>query len=249
MGPTMTPAARSTPGGGSEGNRMRVLVIEDESRIASFIEFGLQAEGFVVERAADGRRGLERAMAGEFDVVILDLILPALSGEEVLRRLRERDRATPVIVLTAKDAVVDRVANLNAGADDYLIKPFSFAELLARIRARLRTTGQQTATLLRHDRIRLDLSRRRAWLDDRPVELTTRELTLLETFLRHPGQVLSQAQLLDLVWGYSHDPASNIVEVYVSYLRKKLGVGVIETVRGGGYRLAEPADTPGKTTP
>nr|WP_064442693.1 response regulator transcription factor [Hoyosella altamirensis] len=146
----------------------------------------------------------------------------------------------PVVVLTAKDAVLDRVTTLNAGADDYLVKPFSFAELLARIRARLRSAPAATdPTVLTAGRIRIDLARRRCWTGDRPVELTNREFRLLEVFMRHPGHVLSHAQLLDLAWGYSHDPVSNIVEVYISYLRKKIGADTIETVRGGGYRLVD----------
>lgn len=221
---------------------MRALVVEDEARIASFLEYGLAAEGFHVEVAGTGTDGLARALAGGFDVVILDLMLPGLSGEQVLRRLRGQGSTVPVIVLTAKDAVLDRVDNLNAGADDYLVKPFSFAELLARIRARMRAGNEQgapTGTVLRHGPLRLDLPRRRVWRDDTEISLTNREFGLLEVFLRHPGQVLSQPQLLDLVWGYGHDPGSNVVEVYVSYLRRKLGADVIETVRGGGYRSAE----------
>ncbi|MDN5931805.1 MAG: response regulator transcription factor [Pseudonocardia sp.] len=220
---------------------MRALVVEDEARIAAFLEYGLTAEGFVVEIATNGRDGLELARSGGFDVVILDLMLPLMTGEEVLRRLRGQGFSVPVIVLTAKDAVLDRVDNLNAGADDYLVKPFSFAELLARIRARMRA-GADAATsgsVITHGPLRLDLPRRRVWRDDVEVTLTNREFGLLEVFLRHPGQVLSQPQLLDLVWGYGHDPGSNVVEVYVSYLRRKVGADVIETVRGGGYRSAE----------
>jgi DNA-binding response OmpR family regulator len=220
---------------------VRALVVEDEARIASFLEYGLTAEGFVVEIATNGRDGLELARTGAFDVVILDLMLPLMTGEEVLRQLRGQGFPVPVIVLTAKDAVLDRVDNLNAGADDYLVKPFSFAELLARIRARMRagSGAATTGTVLQHGPLRLDLPRRRVWRDDVEVTLTNREFGLLEVFLRHPGQVLSQPQLLDLVWGYGHDPGSNVVEVYVSYLRKKVGADVIETVRGGGYRSAE----------
>jgi len=226
-----------------------VLVVEDEPRIASFIESGLAAEGFVVATAADGQLGLQQALSGDFDLVILDLILPGLPGEEVLHRLRARDTVTPIIVLTAKDAVVDRVANLNAGADDYLVKPFSFAELLARIRARLRAADQPSSAELVHGGLRLDLTRRRVALGDAQVELSNREFALLAALMRHPGQVLSQVQLLDLVWGYAHDPGSNVVEVYVSYLRKKLGAQVIETVRGGGYRLAETPQPPAGPPP
>lgn len=220
---------------------MRALVVEDEARIASFLEYGLTAEGFTVEIVDNGRGGLDRARSGRFDLVVLDLMLPGLTGEEVLRQLRGQGFSVPVIVLTAKDAVLDRVDNLNAGADDYLVKPFSFAELLARIRARMRagTEAATTGSVLQHGPLRLDLPRRRVWRDDVEVALTNREFALLEVFLRHPGQVLSQPQLLDLVWGYGHDPGSNVVEVYVSYLREKLGAETIETVRGGGYRSAQ----------
>jgi DNA-binding response OmpR family regulator len=216
---------------------MRILLVEDEPRIASFVKRGLEAEGFVVEHARDGLDGVERAASMQPDLVVLDLILPRLSGEQVLKRLRQDDPATPVIVLTAKDDVTDRVANLEAGADDYVTKPFSFSELLARIRARLRGTGQIASTTLRLGDLTLDVLRREAHYRDRRVELSSREMALLETLMRHPGQVLSQAQLLDRVWGYDHEPGSNVVEVYVGYLRRKIDAQLIETVRGVGYRL------------
>jgi DNA-binding response OmpR family regulator len=213
------------------------LVIEDEQRIASFLQRGLEAEGFVVLTAGDGDHGLELAAAPDVDVVVLDLLLPGLPGEEVLRRLRARRSDLPVIVLTAKDAIGDRVANLDAGADDYMTKPFSLAELVARIRARLRGGDQREAIRLVRGGIALDVRARTATIGDRSVELTAREFTLLETFMRHPGQVLSQPRLLDLAWGYDRDPGSNVVEVYVRNLRKKLDPDVIETVRGVGYRF------------
>lgn len=218
---------------------MQILIVEDEARIASFLKRGLEAEGFAVEHAADGIDGLERATVMKPDLIILDLILPRLSGEEVLRRLRESGHNTPVIVLTAKDDISDRVNNLNAGADDYLVKPFSFSELLARIRARLRSSEQTSATHLEVAGTTLDLRRREATYAGESVELTSREFALLETLMRHPGQVMSQAQLLDRVWGYDHDPGSNVVEVYVGYLRRKLSPELIETVRGVGYRLRD----------
>jgi DNA-binding response OmpR family regulator len=225
---------------------VRALVVEDEDNVASFLKRGLESEGLTVEVVRDGRRALELASSSDFDVILLDLILPGLSGEQVLRELRARGSTVPVIVLTAKDAVWDRVTNLEAGADDYLTKPFSFAELLARIRARLRTPAGAGRTVLSCGDVTLDLDRRRARVRDRTVELTAREFALLETFMRHPGHVLSQAQLLDQVWGYSHDPRSNVVEVYVRSLRRKLGREAIETVRGLGYRLREgtPTDRP-----
>lgn len=216
---------------------VNVVVIEDEAKISSFVAKGLESHGFHVLVAEDGASGLRMALDPSVDIVVLDLMLPDLDGTEVLTRLRQRRRDVPVIVLTARDAVADRVANLNAGADDYLTKPFSFSELLARIHARLRPRTQAASSILSHGRVTLDLHSRVASREDRNVELSAKEFRLLETFLRHPAQVLSQAQLLDHVWGYDFDPGSNVAEVYVGYLRKKLGSDVIETVRGAGYRL------------
>jgi DNA-binding response OmpR family regulator len=216
---------------------MNVLIVEDEPRIATFVERGLKAEGFAVQVAGDGRTGLALACDEGVGLVILDLKLPELSGEQVLLQLRERRPDVPVIVLTAKDAVEDRVRNLNNGADDYVTKPFSFAELLARVHARLRSLDQRSSAELDVGGVRLDLRSRAARLDGREVALSAREFALLETFLRHPNQVLSQVQLMDQVWGYDFDPGSNVVEVYVGYLRRKLRKDLIETVRGAGYRL------------
>ena len=216
---------------------MNIVIIEDERRIASFVARGLRAEGFGVEVAADGHSGLALACDEGVDLVVLDLELPGLDGEQVLTRLRQRRSDVPVIVLTARDAVEDRVRNLNAGADDYVTKPFSFVELLARVHARLRSMDQRTSTELAVGGLSLDLRRRAVRSEGREVTLTAREFTLLETFMRHPGQVLSQVQLMDRVWGYDHDPGSNVVEVYVGYLRRKLGRSAIETVRGAGYRF------------
>jgi DNA-binding response OmpR family regulator len=217
---------------------MNVLIVEDEARIASFVERGLKAEGFTVTVAGDGSTGYALACDESVDLVILDLMLPKLPGEQVLRKLRERRPDVPVIVLTAKDAIDDRVRNLNAGADDYLTKPFSFAELLARVHARLRSRDQQSSAALEQGGVRLDLHARSVTVEGRTVDLTAREFALLETFMRHPGQVLSQVQLMDRVWGYDFEPGSNVVEVYVGYLRRKLGRQRIETVRGAGYRFA-----------
>jgi DNA-binding response OmpR family regulator len=216
---------------------VNVLIVEDEDRIASFIERGLKAEGFAVQRAADGATGYTLACQDEVDLVVLDLMLPEMPGEQVLERLRATRPDVPVIVLTAKDAVEDRVRNLNAGADDYLTKPFSFAELLARVHARLRSRDQASSTVLAVGEVELDVRSRTASIDGRDVSLTAREFALLETFLRHPGQVLSQVQLMDRVWGYDFEPGSNVVEVYVGYLRRKLRADLIETVRGAGYRF------------
>jgi DNA-binding response OmpR family regulator len=216
---------------------MVVLVIEDEIGIADFIRRGLESAGFVVDIAADGPSGLRQAQGEDVELVILDLGLPGLPGEQVLRRLRAMRSALPVIVLTAKDAIRDRVANLEAGADDYLIKPFSFSELLARVRVRLRRPDQSSAVMLTAGDLILDLRTRQVSVDGRTATLSSREFTLLEVLIRHSGQILSQTQRLDLVWGYGFDGASNVVETYIRHLRRKIGADRIETVRRAGYRL------------
>jgi DNA-binding response OmpR family regulator len=216
---------------------MHILIVEDEERIAAFVERGLRAEGFSVQVAPDGHTGLALATGDDIDLVVLDLMLPGMSGIDVLTRLRARRPDVPVIILTARDDVDDRVTGLNSGADDYVTKPFSFAELLARIQARLRARDQASATTIVSGDVTLDLRTRTASHQGRTVDLTAREFSLLETFMRHSGQVLSQAQLMDRVWGYDFDPGSNVVEVYVGYLRRKLHRDVIETVRGAGYRF------------
>jgi DNA-binding response OmpR family regulator len=217
---------------------LAILVVEDEEGIVSFVRRGLETAGYQVLSAADGIDGLTMALSPDVDLVVLDLGLPGIPGEEVLRRLRQRRPSVPVIVLTAKDAVSDRVANLDAGADDYMVKPFSVSELLARVRARLRTGGQERGDVLAAGGVVLDLGARTASVDGRTVNLSTREFGVLEVLIRHPSQVFSQPQLLDRVWGYDFDGASNVVEVYVSQLRRKLGADRIQTVRGAGYRLA-----------
>ena len=216
---------------------MVVLVIEDEPGIADFVRRGLESAGFLVEVAVDGLTGLQQARREDVELVILDLGLPGLPGEQVLVRLRAARPSLPVIVLTAKDAVRDRVANLEAGADDYVIKPFSFSELLARIRVRLRRSDQPSAVVLTIGDLTLDLRSRQVDVDSRTTMLSSREFALLEVLMRHPGQVLSQTQLLDLVWGYGFDGASNVVETYIRHLRRKIGADRIETVRRAGYRL------------
>ncbi len=217
----------------------RILIIEDEARIASFISKGLSASGLVPHVVEDGASGLAVALSGEFDLVVLDVGLPGMGGFEVLRRLRESGDVTPVIILTARDSASDVIAGLEGGADDYMPKPFSFGELLARIRLRLRDvpTPSEEVTQLRAGGIVLDLRSRRVTAGDRTTDLSSREFLLLESFLRHPGQVLSREQLLSQVWGYDFDPGSNVVDVYVRYLRRKIGAAAIETVRGMGYRL------------
>jgi len=215
----------------------RILIVEDEPRIASFLEKGLRAEGFVTAVIADGNQAGVAARDDAFDLVLLDIGLPGKDGLAVLQEVRGRGERLPVILLTARDAVSDRVAGLDGGADDYVPKPFSFEELLARVRARLRDTGAPPATTLTAGGIELDLLTRTATIDGRSVELTAQEFALAEVFLRHPDQVLSREQLLSRVWGYSYDPGSNIVDVYVGYLRRKLGREALLTVRGMGYRL------------
>jgi DNA-binding response OmpR family regulator len=218
----------------------RILIAEDEHRISSFIGKGLRASGFTPTIVADGAQAFDQAMSGAHDLMVLDIGLPLLDGFAVLRKLRAASNTMPVIILTARDSVTDTVAGLEGGADDYMSKPFRFEELLARIRLRLRSDVRQVEiTVLRYGDLALDLRSRRAVVDGRTVELSSREFRLAETFLRNPGQVLSREQLLSHVWGYDFDPGSNIVDVYVRYLRRKVGVECIETVRGAGYRLVE----------
>jgi DNA-binding response OmpR family regulator len=215
---------------------MKVLLIEDEDRIASFLDTGLRAQGYEVERVATGEEGLVRCSDGA-DVILLDLGLPDLDGMEVLDRIRQAGVATPIVVLTARSDVPDRVAGLEHGADDYLPKPFDFDELVARIHARLRAAP---ATQLAVGDVKLDLISDRAHRGDRWIELTSREARLLAAFMRNSGQVLTREQLLLEVWGIDFDPRSNLIDVYVGYLRRKLGFDVIETVRPAGYRLSTP---------
>jgi two-component system response regulator QseB len=215
----------------------RILIAEDEPRLASFLEKGLRSNGFVTTVAETGARASILARDDEFDLLVLDLGLPGKDGSDVLRELRASGQRMPVIILTARDDVSDKVRGLEGGADDYVTKPFRFEELLARVRARLRDERTVEPTVLRAGSVVLDLRTRRANADGRSVDLTAREFTMLEVLIRHAGQVLSREQLLSHVWGYDYDPGSNVVDVYVGYLRRKLGPGVIETVRGMGYRL------------
>ncbi|WP_121258526.1 response regulator transcription factor [Nocardioides ferulae] len=219
----------------------RILIVEDEARIASFVAKGLRADGHLVTVEADGQRGLDAALSGDHDLVVLDIGLPTLDGFEVLDQLRSQGSRVPVIVLTARDSVTDTVSALEGGADDYMPKPFRFAELQARIRLRLRHGQAETAAgtpdALDAGAIHLDLRTRRARVAGREVDLSAREFALAEMFMLNPGQVLSREQLLDQVWGFDFDPGSNVVDVYVGYLRKKFGASAITTVRGMGYRF------------
>ena len=222
---------------------MRILLVEDERGIADFVERALRAQGHAVEVAADGVEGGHRAVGSDLDLVILDVMLPGRSGLEILEEIRTIKPALPVIMLTARAEVADKVAGLDAGATDYMTKPFSVEELLARVRAHLRTPVAPETTRLSVADIELDMLRRTVSRDETPVHLSAKEFDLLAYFMRHPGQVLSREQILNGVWDYNHDPGTNIVEVYVGYLRRKLALPdrpvPIQTVRSAGYRLVD----------
>jgi two-component system, OmpR family, response regulator QseB len=218
----------------------QILIAEDEPRIAAFIDKGLRAQGFTITIAVDANEALNLAQANEFDLMILDLGLPGGDGLEVLESLRGQGIQTPVIILTARDDINDKLAGLSGGADDYMTKPFRFEELLARIMLRMKpkpTANTRDELILAAGNVVLNLRTRRAIVKNQEIELPSREFILAETFFQHPGQVLTRQQLLDRVWGYDYDPGSNVVDVYVGYLRKKLGSDLFETVRGVGYRL------------
>jgi two-component system OmpR family response regulator len=220
---------------------MRILVVEDELKMASLLRRGLVEEGHAVDVARTGTEALVKARAVEYDAVVLDLMLPELDGVEVCRRLRTSGVWAPVLMLTARDSVEDRVAGLDAGADDYLPKPFAFAELLARLRALVRRGGAERPAVLEVGDLRLDPATRQAWRDGFEIRLSGKEFALLETFMRRPGQVLTRYQLIEHVWDYAYEHRSNVVDVYVRYLRDKIdrpfGRESLETVRGVGYRL------------
>ncbi len=222
-----------------------ILIVEDEARITDFLSKGLQASGFTTTPASNSEDASAIALDGNIDLLLLDLGLPGQGGLELLKNLRGQGFQAPVIILTARSGIEDKVAGFELGADDYLTKPFRFEELLVRIRARLRTSpvaSEPNASILTFGDITLDLRTRRVSAGGQPIDLSAREFTLLETFMRHPEQVLSRQHLLDLVWGYDYEPGSNVVDVYVGYLRKKLGSKLIETVRGMGYRLVPPSN-------
>ena len=214
----------------------RILIVEDEPRIAAFVSRGLEAAGYSTAISDDGAEALERALRPDIDLVLLDVGLPTMDGFEVLRELRARGSVVPVIMLTARSSTHDTVEGLDAGANDYMSKPFTFEELLARVRSRLRESIGPSSTSLVHGDVVLDILGRRATVAGREVELSAREFALAEQFLRNPGHVLSREQLLSRVWGLDFDPGSNVVDVYVRYLRGKLGSQHIVTVRGAGYR-------------
>lgn len=219
----------------------RILIVEDEEKLARMLELELTYEGYQAEKAFDGPSGLALALSGRFDLVLLDIMLPRLSGMEVLRRLRrEEQRYTPVLLLTARDAVMDKVSGLDAGAEDYITKPFAIEELLARIRATLRKTAAAAApqpNLLTAGEVALDPESRTVTRKGEPVSLTRREFDLLQYLLENPNRVLTREQLLSQVWGFDYAGETNAVDVYISFLRNKLGASVVETVRGVGYIL------------
>jgi two-component system, OmpR family, response regulator len=220
---------------------MRVLIVEDDVKLAGLLRRGLRDDGMAADVTARGEDALWMAGATGYDVIVLDVMLPGVDGFEVCRRLRESGVRSPVLMLTARDAVDDRVRGLDTGADDYLTKPFSFAELGARLRALARRGPVERAPVLDVGDLRLDPSARRVWRGDAEIGLSAREFALLETLMRHPGQVLDRLQLLDHVWDGEYENRSNVIDVYIRYLREKVdrpfGVASIETVRGAGYRL------------
>jgi heavy metal response regulator len=223
---------------------MRVLLVEDEPKIAAFIKRGLEENAYLVDVVYDGQEGYDWACTYEYDMIILDIMLPKLDGVQLCKKLRQEGRDVSILMLTAKDAVDDRVTGLDAGADDYLVKPFAFRELLARLRAlRRRNTSQRTTTLEVGDLV-VDLVTHRAERQGQVIELTAKEFALLEMFMRYPNQVLTRTVIAEHVWDYSFYHESNVVDVYVAYLRRKIDdpfdVKLIQTVRGMGYRLAEP---------
>jgi two-component system OmpR family response regulator len=225
---------------------MRVLVVEDEVRLALLLKRGLEEEGYAVDTSGDGAEALWHATETEYDAIVLDIMLPSMDGLEVTRRLRAQSRWTPVLLLTARDAIDDRVVGLDAGADDYLVKPFSFAELAARVRALVRRGRVERPTVLEAGDLRLDPARRRAWRAEVELDLSPKEFALLELLLRHPGEVLTRTRILEHVWDFAYDPSSNVVDQYIGYLRRKIdrpfGRDDLETVRGAGYRLRDPKE-------
>jgi DNA-binding response OmpR family regulator len=225
---------------------MRILIVEDEAGVAGFLEQGLTEIGYVVHVVRDGSEGLEYALAYEYDAIVLDIMLPKMNGLDVLRELRAKRVKTPVLLLTARDRVDDRVRGLDLGADDYLVKPFAFPELLARLRALLRRPPLQTGNLLGMDDLTMDIAQRQVRRADKLIELSPREFSLLELLLRHPNQVLTRTQILEHVWNFDYYSDTNVVDVYIGYLRRKIDHEftrpLIQTIRGVGFRLGEIQD-------
>jgi len=226
---------------------MRILVVEDVIGVAGFVKQGLDEAGYSVDVASDGLDGLEYALAYDYDAIVLDIMLPRMNGLEVLRELRDRRVKSPVLLLTARDSVDDRVKGLDSGADDYLVKPFAFPELLARVRSLMRRPPLQTGNLLELNDLEMDIAQREVRRAGSRIELSPREFSLLELLLRHPNQVLTRTQILEHVWGFDFYSETNVVDVYIGYLRRKIDQDfnppLIHTVRGVGYRLgAEPQD-------
>ena len=223
---------------------MRVLLIEDEAAIVRYLERGLREEGHQVEKAATGEDGIQLAASEDIDLVIIDIGLPGIDGHQALAAIRDRKPTLPAIMLTARDDVSSKVRALDAGADDYIVKPFSFAELTARMRAAVRRGSQRRASAIELGDLRIDFLQRRAWRGERLIELSNREFTLLAYLMQHAGQVLTRTQLLEAVWDYDFDPGSNVVDVYIRYLRRKVDEpgqpSVIQALRGVGYRLEVP---------
>ena len=222
---------------------MKILVVEDEKKVSSFIKRGLEEEKYDVDTAYDGEEGLKMAIAGQYDAIVLDWMLPKQDGLGVLKELRAQKRITPVLMLTAKDTVEDIVAGLDSGSDDYLTKPFAFAELLARVRALLRRSEMDRGAELRFADLRIDPVTHKVWRSDKEIDLTAKEYALLEYFMRNPNQVLTRTMIADHVWDYTFDSFTNIIDVYVNYLRKKIDRDadkkLIHTMRGVGYILKE----------
>jgi heavy metal response regulator len=220
---------------------VRLLVVEDEPKVASFIQKGLEEEGYAVDVAADGEEGLALALAGVYDLIILDIRLPKMDGLRVLQLLRQDNLTTPVLLLTVRATIEDKVLGLDAGADDYLTKPFAFQELVARVRALLRRRAEAGPTILQVGDLSLDPARRTVARGGERIDLTPREFTLLDYFMRHPGRVLTRTMIAEHVWDYSFDTSTNVIDVYVNYLRKKIDAGrepkLLHTVRGVGYVL------------
>ncbi len=242
-GPIVIGLSSGTHEAGADFRAMRVLIVEDEVKMASVIRRGLVAGGMAADLVGTGEDALWMAGATDYDAIVLDVMLPGIDGFETCRRLRREKIWAPVLILTARDGIQDRVNGLDGGADDYLIKPFSFAELLARLRALVRRGAVERPSVLEVADLRLDPARQRVWRGDTEIDLSQKEFALLETFMRRPGEVLSRYQLLEHAWDYEYENRSNIVDVYVRYLRDKIdrpfGVETITTVRGSGYRLGD----------